>query len=58
VPNATFTTIAMENPPRMTHHRVDETIGVRYDDANKVMEIVKDIRLMLTDHPALILFKP
>jgi len=53
VPNATFTTIALENPSRMTHRRIYETIGVRYDDANKIMEIVKDIRQMLIDHPGI-----
>ena len=51
VPNATFTTIALENPSRMTHRRIYETIGVRYDDADKVMAIVKDVRQMLIDHP-------
>ncbi|OPY90541.1 MAG: Low conductance mechanosensitive channel YnaI [Syntrophus sp. PtaU1.Bin208] len=51
VPNSTFTTIALENPSRMTHRRIYETIGVRYDDANKVMAIVKDVRQMLIDHP-------
>jgi len=53
VPNATFSTIALENPSRMTHRRIYETIGVRYDDANKVMEIVKDIRQMLIEHPGI-----
>jgi len=51
VPNATFTTIALENPSRMTHRRIYETIGIRYDDADRIMEIVKDIRQMLADHP-------
>ncbi len=53
VPNSTFTTIALENPSRMTHRRIYETIGVRYDDANKVMAIVQDVRQMLIDHPGI-----
>ena len=53
VPNATFTTIALENPSRMTHRRIYETIGVRYDDAAKIMVIVNDIRQMLIDHPGI-----
>ena len=32
VPNAIFTQIAVENPSRMTHRRIYETLGVRYDD--------------------------
>ena len=35
VPNATFTTIAVENPSRMLNRRIKETIGIRYDDAEK-----------------------
>lgn len=53
IPNSTFTTIALENPSRMTHRRIYETIGVRHDDANKVMAIAKDVRQMLIDHPGI-----
>ncbi len=35
IPNSTFTSIAVENPSRMTHRRIYETIGIRYDDADK-----------------------
>ena len=50
LPNSTFTTIAVENPSRMTHRRIYETIGVRYDDANKVRVIVQDVKAMLMAH--------
>lgn len=50
LPNATFTTIAVENPSRMSHRRIYETIGVRYDDAGKVRAIVTDVRKMLMAH--------
>lgn len=50
VPNSTFTTIVVENPSRMTHRRIYETIGVRYDDADKVNEIVTAIKDMLKGH--------
>ena len=33
IPNAVFTTIAVENPSRMHNRRIYETIGIRYDDA-------------------------
>ena len=51
VPNATFTTIAVENPSRMTHRRINETIGLRYDDAGKVRKIVQDVKKLLMTHP-------
>jgi len=51
VPNATFTTISLENPSRMSHRRIQETIGLCYDDAGKIMVIVADIRKMLIEHP-------
>lgn len=51
VPNSVFTTIALENPSRMRNRRIYETIGVRYDDANKVKTIVDDVREMLKNHP-------
>ncbi len=51
VPNSAFTSIAVENPSRMQHRRIYETIGVRYDDAAKVGAIVKDVTEMLRSHP-------
>ncbi len=50
VPNATFATIAVENPSRMTHRRIKETIGVRYDDVDKLEVILNEIRNMLRSH--------
>jgi MscS family membrane protein len=51
VPNSAFTTISVENPSRMSHRRIKETIGVRYDDMRKVGPIVKDIRDFLIGDP-------
>jgi len=50
VPNAAFTTIAVENPSRMTNRRIFEKIGIRYADVNQVGSIVTDIRTMLENH--------
>jgi len=50
VPNATFTTITVENPSRMTHRRIFEHVGVRYDDFAEVRGLVDDIRGMLKEH--------
>lgn len=51
VPNATFNNISVENPSRMSHRRIYEYIGVRYDDAGAVKTIVERIRQMLVTHP-------
>lgn len=50
VPNALFTTIVVENPTRMTHRRIKETIGVRYQDLDKLAAIVADVKAMLRAH--------
>lgn len=49
IPNATFAHISVENPSRMTHRRIHETIGVRYDDAAKVEELVVRVRRYLVE---------
>ncbi len=51
VPNSTFSTIAVENPSRMHHRRIYETIGIRYEDAGKMAAIVSDVEQMLRGHP-------
>jgi MscS family membrane protein len=50
VPNATFTTIAVENPSRMHNRRIFEKIGIRYADVHSMKLIVDDIREMLRNH--------
>ena len=51
VPNSTFASIAVENPSRMLNRRIYETIGVRYDDADKLELIIRDVKTMLQQHP-------
>ncbi len=51
VPNSTFSTIAVENPSRMHHRRIYETIGIRYEDAGKMAAIVSHVEQMLRGHP-------
>jgi MscS family membrane protein len=51
VPNALFTNIVVENPSRMTHRRIKETFGLRYQDIGKMAAIVDDVRNMLMNHP-------
>lgn len=51
VPNSVFTTIVVENPSRMTHRRLNLTVGLRYEDIALVAPIVEDIKAMLIAHP-------
>ncbi|MDP6652183.1 MAG: mechanosensitive ion channel family protein, partial [Gammaproteobacteria bacterium] len=50
VPNSVFNKLALENPSRMSNRRIYETIGLRYEDAEKVGSIVEDVKQMLKDH--------
>ncbi|NOI68609.1 mechanosensitive ion channel family protein [Vibrio sp. 99-8-1] len=51
VPNSVFSSIVVENPSRMLNRRIYETIGLRYDDTHKIDAIIKDVKLMLENHP-------
>jgi len=53
VPNSVFTTIVVENPSRMSHRRIKEVIGLRYDDFAVVAAVVADIERMLREHPGI-----
>ena len=53
VPNSTFTQISVENPSRMTNRRIYETVGIRYDDAEKMPAIIDSVKAMILNHPAL-----
>ncbi len=50
VPNSVFSNIVVENPSRMLNRRIYEQIGLRYDDAEKVPEIILAIKEMLKAH--------
>lgn len=50
VPNAVFTSISVQNPSRMTHRRIYETIGLRYDDVGKLSIIIQNVKEMLRAH--------
>ena len=51
IPNSMFASISVENPSRMTHRRIYETIGVRYDDSQLLPVIISDVKEMLLNHP-------
>ena len=51
VPNSIFANITVENPSRMSHRRIYETIGIRYEDAGRMNNIIDDVEKMLQQHP-------
>ncbi len=53
IPNQTFTQISVENPSRMSNRRIYETIGLRYEDAGKMVGIVADVKSMLSSHESI-----
>ena len=50
IPNSVFTTLTVENPSRMSNRRIKETIGIRYQDASKMGDIVLAVKAMLETH--------
>jgi MscS family membrane protein len=50
VPNGSFLSMTIENPSRMTHRRIRETIGIRYADVGKMGAVTAEVRQMLVDH--------
>ncbi|MEJ2742896.1 MAG: mechanosensitive ion channel family protein [Gammaproteobacteria bacterium] len=50
VPNSVFANIAVENPSRMLNRRIYETIGVRYEDQDRLATILVEIRALLKAH--------
>ncbi len=47
IPNSAFSNIIVENATRMTNRRINEVIGLRYEDLDKIPEIVNKVRAYL-----------
>jgi len=50
VPNAVFSVEPVINLSRITHRRIEESIGVRYEDVDRVPGIVQSIRTLFEEH--------
>ena len=50
VPNALFSTIAIENPSRMSNRRIRTQFGLRYEDAKVLASVTSAIEAMLAAH--------
>ncbi len=51
IPNSLFSSSVVENFSRMSHRHLNQTVGLRYDDAAKITAICDDVRHMLHAHP-------
>jgi len=51
IPNAVFANISVENPSRMSNRRINETLGIRYEDIHSMDAIVAAVTAMLLKHP-------
>ena len=47
IPNTAFSSIIVENATRMSNRRINETIGIRYDDLKKMSLILNDVNSAL-----------
>ena len=50
IPNTAFSSIIVENATRMSNRRINETIGIRYDDLSKMSEIIEDVNKSLLEN--------
>lgn len=51
VPNSLFSYVSIENPSRMSHRRINEVIGLRYEDLHVVGKVMKRVEKVFTRHP-------
>jgi MscS family membrane protein len=50
IPNSIFASIPIETPSRMTNRRINEVVGIRYDDIKQMPLIVAEVENMLKAH--------
>ncbi|MBS0652762.1 MAG: mechanosensitive ion channel [Verrucomicrobia bacterium] len=53
LPNAIFSNVLVVNSSRMTHRRILEKIGVRYDDFPKMKNLCEEIKQAISEHSAI-----
>lgn len=50
IPNSLFTSLCFVNATQMTHRRIQTTIGIRFQDIDKIPNLIKEIRSYVTTH--------
>lgn len=53
VPNSTFAKISVINVTQQANRYISEYVGIRYDDAHLLKDIVHDIDVMVRNHPGI-----
>jgi MscS family membrane protein len=51
IPNSVFSTEILMNHSRITHRRIEESMGIRYADASKIQSLLEEIRKAFKTHP-------
>lgn len=51
LPNSTFSSASVINAARMTHRRIQEKIGIRYEDFAKIPKAVDQLKKVIAEHP-------
>ncbi len=51
LPNSMFSSAFVVNGARMTHRRILEKVGVRYDDFEKIPALVENLKKAISHHP-------
>lgn len=51
LPNSIFSHAQVINISRMTHRRIEEKVGVRYEDFPRIPELVDKLKTAIADHP-------
>ena len=52
IPNSIFSQVIIANSQRITHRKIEATIGLRYEDAGAIRDVVKSIDAMLRAYPS------
>ncbi len=52
IPNSIFSQVIISNMQRVTHRKIEATIGLRYEDAHAISDIVKSIDMLLRTYPS------
>jgi len=50
IPNSLFTSLSFTNATQMTNRRIQTTIGVRFQDEEKLPVIIEELRSYITNH--------
>jgi MscS family membrane protein len=53
LPNAIFSSVMVINASRMTHRRIEDKVGIRYEDFSKIPVLVENLKDAISAHPGI-----